>query len=114
LPVELGYLTLSVKDLERAKAFYGELFGWEFEPGASGPSYAHVKNTALPIGFTSDGPQQAANLYFRVPDLAAAESRVRELGGAIVSEYSSPTGDGARCRDDQGTEFSLWQPAPGF
>jgi hypothetical protein len=114
MPVELGYLTLSVKDLERAKVFYGELFGWEFEAGASGPGYAHVKNTALPMGLTNNGPQAAANLYFRVPDLAAAEARVRELGGSIVSEYNSPTGDGALCRDDQGTEFSLWQPAPGF
>jgi len=114
MPVELGYLTLSVKDLERAKVFYGELFGWEFEAGASGPGYAHVKNTALPMGLTNNGPLAAANLYFRVPDLAAAESRVRELGGSIVSEYNSPTGDGALCRDDQGTEFSLWQPAPGF
>jgi predicted enzyme related to lactoylglutathione lyase len=114
MAIELGYLTLSVKELERAKKFYGALFGWEFEPGLSGAGYAHVKNTALPMGFTSDGARSFAHLYFRVPDLAATMARVRELGGEVVSEYSSPTGNGARCRDDQETEFSLWQPAPGF
>jgi predicted enzyme related to lactoylglutathione lyase len=112
--IELGYLTLSVKELERARKFYSALFGWEFEPGLPGEGYAHVKNTALPLGFTSDGARSFANLYFRVPDIAAAMARVRELGGDVVSEFSSPTGNGARCRDDQETEFSLWQAAPGF
>ena len=41
-------------------------------------------------------------------------ARVRELGGEVlaVDEYAS--GGNARCRDDQGIEFELWQPAPGY
>ena len=40
--------------------------------------------------------------------------RVRELGGEVlaVDEYAS--GGSARCRDDQGVEFDLWQAAPGL
>ena len=114
MPIELGYLTLSVNELERAKAFYGKLFGWEFEAGLAGDGYAHVKNTATPLGFTSEGARSFANLYFRVPDLGVATARVRELGGEVSNEFTSPSGQGALCRDDQGTEFSLWQAAPGY
>ncbi|HEX9995074.1 MAG TPA: VOC family protein [Acidimicrobiales bacterium] len=113
-PVELGYLTLDLPDTERGRAFYGALFGWRFEDGASGAGYAHVYNTRLPLGLSpADGPG-GHRLYFRVPDLDAAVRSVEALGGKAEEPGESPSGRHAACVDDQGVPFSLWQPAPGY
>jgi uncharacterized glyoxalase superfamily protein PhnB len=116
---ELGYFTLSTPDVARAAAFYGALFGWQIPnvgPGAGGGDavYGHVENTQLPFGFVDDMTMPSPQHYYRVDDIGAMVERVRELGGEVleVSEYAS--GGNARCRDDQGVEFQLWQPAPGY
>ena len=111
MPVELGYVTLQVKDMERAIRFYGALFDWEFD---SSPKGAHVTNAKLPIGLNPAGPVDASFLYFRVEDIGAVTRQVAELGGAVRSRMESPAGLMAVCADDQETLFSLWQPAPGF
>jgi predicted enzyme related to lactoylglutathione lyase len=111
MPVELGYFTLQVRDIERAVRFYGALFNWEFD---SSPKGAHVKNTKLPIGLDPGGPADASFVYFRVQDINAAVKQIAELGGAIRQRMESPAGLMAVCVDDQDTTFSLWQPAPGF
>jgi len=111
MPVELGYVTLRVRDIARAERFYGALFNWEFD---SSPKGAHVKNTKIPIGLDPSGPANASFVYFRVPDMDAAEKQITELGGTIRERSQSPAGQMAVCVDDQDTLFSLWQPAPGF
>lgn len=110
--VELGYYTLSVEDLDRAAAFYGALFGWEFR--REHETYLHVTNTAVPMGFTASGPSAQPNMYYSVEDVDAAIKRVRELGGTTGEVIESKSGRGCACTDDQGTEISIWQPAPGF
>ncbi|RSN06494.1 bleomycin resistance protein [Nonomuraea sp. WAC 01424] len=112
MSVELGYYTLSVRDLELAAAFYGPLFGWEFR--REHETYLHVTNTAVPMGLRAGGPSSQPNLYYHVQDIDAAVEQVRELGGTTGEVYESKSGRGCTCTDDQGTEISLWQPAPGF
>ncbi len=48
------------------------------------------------------------------PTREAYAARVRELGGTVVSETTYDSGGNVVCRDDQGREFQLWQPAPGY
>ncbi|MEV0590752.1 VOC family protein [Nonomuraea cavernae] len=112
MAVQLGYYTLSVRDLDRAAAFYGALFGWEFK--REHETYLHVTNTTVPMGFTATGPSSQPNLYYHVDDIDAAVDRVRELGGTTGEVMDSKSGRGCACTDDQGTELSLWEPAPGF
>jgi predicted enzyme related to lactoylglutathione lyase len=107
--VELGYFTLKVKDVSRGKRFYGAVFGWNFD-GEGG----HVRNTKFPVGLSSGGPVDVSFAYFRVPDLEAAAARVEANGGSVQARNSPPSGPNAKCVDDQGTIFALWQPAPGF
>jgi uncharacterized protein len=109
---EIGYLTLSVADLDRAMAFYAALFGWSFEHVAAGS--AHVGNTALPMGLVASGAADLRFLYFRVADIAAAATQARKLGGRVLDESEAPSGRNAVCIDDGGTVFSLWQPAEGY
>jgi uncharacterized glyoxalase superfamily protein PhnB len=114
---ELGYFTLSAPDVERAAAFYGALFGWRFDPpgpGSAGHTYSHVGNTSLPFGFHDDVADRSPHHYYRVDDLQAMVARVRELGGDVLDMTEYASGGNARCRDDQGIEFDLWQPAPGY
>ena len=111
MPTELGYFTLHVKDIGRAQRFYGPLFGWEFDVSPKG---AHVKNTKLPIGLDPGGPVNVPFAYFRVQDIDATLKQIVELGGETHQQIESPAGLMAVCADDQGTVFSLWQPAPGF
>lgn len=112
MTIELGYLTVAVKDVKRATAFYGELFGWKFEQ--VGDNGAHVANTKLPLGLTRGAPSNLPNAYFRIDDIAATKARLMSLGGKVQEEQKSPSGLMAVCADDQGTIFSLWQPAAGF
>jgi len=108
MPVELGYFTLKVADVERAKKFYAGLFGWEYQ-GAG-----HVGNTKFPMGLGAGGPVDASFAYFKVGDIEKTEARVTALGGQVRERGEAPSGKNAVCTDDQGTVFSLWQPAPGF
>jgi uncharacterized glyoxalase superfamily protein PhnB len=116
---QLGYFTLSVPDVDRAAAFYGALFGWRAEPArpssaGGGHQYRHVDNTSVPFGFHDDLADPSPHHYYRVADLEAMAARVRELGGEVLETTTYVSGANARCRDDQGVEFDLWQPAPGY
>lgn len=113
-PVEIGYATFSAPDTARAVRFYGALFGWVTEAGTQGDEYAHVANTRLPMGITPGGADDPPVLYYRVDDVAAYAAKVRELGGEVLVETTYASGPSATCRDDQGRQFLLWQPAPGY
>ena len=113
--IQLGYFTLDTLDIGKAKAFYGALFGWTFDEGASHRTYAHVANSDPACGFTKvERLGSAAHLYFRVDDIAAMCARVTELGGKAAVPSESPSGLSAVVCDDQGLSFSLWQPAAGY
>jgi uncharacterized protein len=112
MPIELGYVTIPVPSVPRAKAFFEALFDWKFE--AMGPGAAHIGNLKLPFGFSSGGPADYSGLYFQVPDIKAMIAKVGALGGSAGKIDESRAGLMASCKDDQGTGFSLWQPAPGF
>lgn len=115
---ELGYWTLNVPDVARGRAFYGALLGWAVDepgPDSSGAhTYAHVDNTRVPMGLHDDPGAGPQTLYYRVDDLAVMTARVRELGGEVLEVHEYASGGNAICRDDQGVEFQLWQPAPGY
>lgn len=113
--VQLGYFTLDTLDIEKAKAFYGSLFGWSFDEDASNPAYAHVADSDPPFGLAKvERAKDFTHLYFRVDDVAAMCARVAELGGKAAVPSQSATGQSAVVCDDQGVSFSLWQPAAGY
>ena len=111
MAAELGYFTISVKDVPRAMKFYGALFGWTFEQSGNG---AHINNTEFPLGLAQGEPVDLHFAYFRIADMVATTAKVKSLGGSVKSQNEYPSGLNAVCIDDQGTMFSLWQPAPGF
>ena len=115
MTTNLGYFTLDTVDIAKAKAFYGELFGWTFDAHASKSTYAHVADSNPPFGFTKvERARDFAHLYFRVDDIAAACARVTELGGKAAIPAESPSGLSCAVCDDQGVSFSLWQAAEDY
>lgn len=117
-PSEPYYLTLTTADVERGAAFYGAVLGWEFSEPFNGGR--HVENTAMPIGlrppmnpFTTTVPG-AIDMWWVARDFDAALQRVRDAGGSVESMNTYDSGREAVCRDDQGIEFRLSEPAPGY
>ena len=112
---DLVYFTIGVPDSERGRAFFQGVFGWEFSDGNI-PGGFHITGTNPPGGVHSMLCGSSAAGFrpaFHGRDLASGVERVR-AGGGTASEIkgSSDSGAYADCRDDQGTEFSLFQP-PG-
>jgi predicted enzyme related to lactoylglutathione lyase len=113
MSAELGYFTVPITDMKRGRAFYGALFGWEFAPDAD-DRYSHVGNIKLPGGLYAGGEGSSPQVWFKVTDIQSAVAKVRELGGHAEEPQQSATGWSTACRDDQGTHFNIWQPAPGL
>jgi uncharacterized protein len=107
---DLVYFTIGVPDSDRARTFFGNVFGWEFSDGTIQGGF-HITGTNPPGGMHSGGSAPGFRPYFRVQDIAAAVERIRALGGfAGDIKGSAASGSYADCSDDQGTEFSLFQP----
>jgi predicted enzyme related to lactoylglutathione lyase len=111
---ELSFFELGVRDIARAREFYGSLFGWEFVAEGEG---ATIETPNIPGGIHEGDEGASPYVFFRVGDLDAALARVRELGGEVgdyVSQDDPDTiarfGRFVLCKDDQGSGFGLHQP----
>ena len=106
---EPSHFELGVADARRAKAFYGELFGWTFETTAG--ENAWIETGGVRGGVHDGDDDSTIQVYFRVPDLEAAVGRVRELGGEAPDPGPrEKSGRFLLCRDDQGVPFGLHEP----
>lgn len=107
-PGEVSYTTLVVEDDEKAKAFYGAVLGWEFEPGSL--PHAWGVTGLADFGIWGDRSQRpSVQLCYRVNDLEAALERVRANNGTAEEIQRKPYGLLVECTDDQGTRFQLWE-----
>jgi predicted enzyme related to lactoylglutathione lyase len=113
--IQLGYFTIDTQDIDKARAFYGAVFGWTFDEASSHPNYAHVADSDPPFGFTKvERAKDFPHLYFRVDDVPALCERIVAQGGKAAVPSETKSGLTAVVEDDQGVSFSLWRPAPGF
>ncbi len=109
---------LHTPDVERAKANYGELFGWAFNPpldlGSLGVFHQFAWKPGEPLaGAMSDISQRQGVhphwlFHFDVPALEPALDVLRAGGGLVVGRVLVPNGDSiAICDDPQGAAFAL-------
>ncbi len=113
---EPSFFELGVADADRARAFYTALFGWRMDPGPSGKGFV-IETGDIPGGLHPGDPEASPYLFFRVDDVEAAATRVRELGGSVEDMDVEGDADSVArygrfriCRDDQGSSFGLHQP----
>jgi predicted enzyme related to lactoylglutathione lyase len=108
----LVHFELPAEDTERAKEFYGSLFGWSYETWEGPVEYHMTKAGGDPGGaiYPSQSGESGPLVYFDVDDIQAAVKQVKKLGGKADDAYPIPTiGWYARCRDTEGNPFSLFQ-----
>ncbi len=112
---ELKFFEIGVADTAHARAFYGSLFGWRFEPVPAGDG-SEITTPNVRGGLHGDDAGAAPYVFFEVEDMASAVDHVRELGGAVEEvdvrddENIARFGRFKLCRDDQGSPFGLHQP----
>jgi uncharacterized glyoxalase superfamily protein PhnB len=107
---DVGYISLIVPDDERAKSFYGSVLGWRFSAGHVERGW-NVEDVNPMIGIGGGAEHHEAQICYKVSDIAAATTRVRDHGGRAGEPAQQPYGLLAECTDDQGITFHLWQPA---
>ncbi|RJL20798.1 VOC family protein [Bailinhaonella thermotolerans] len=111
-PGDLAYVTIEVPDAARARAFWGDVLGWEFTPGSVPEGWNVLRRGAelRPMtGLQGAAPKAAVIPMYAVADVAAAVARVRGGGGTAGEPQPRPYGFLAECEDDQGMRFYLGQ-----
>lgn len=111
------WFEIPADNVERAKRFYGELFGWKSDKMPGPMEYWHFDT-----GGSDDTPdggvmkrqnpqQQGITTYFSVPSVDEFVGKVQKLGGKIhLPKTAVPQmGYFAVCQDTENNVFALWQ-----
>ena len=118
-PASIVWFEIPADKPERAKAFYGKLFGWKINPFPGMPDYQHI-DTGGPDASPDGGlmkrmhPAQAITNYVHVPSVTGFTAKVKKLGGSICQPKAAVPGMGyfAICQDTEGNTFGILQPVP--
>ena len=109
------WIDLGVPDLDRALAFYGAVFGWEFDVGPEETGrytmcFLRGRRVAA-ISAIHDPARVFWNVYLATDDCDGTTERAREAGGTVLMEPMDVMSDGrmAIVRDPVGAQFGLWQ-----
>ena len=103
---------------ERAKAFYGSVFGWTFDDSTPGYSMIGLGEGAAIGGGIADNKGEYpdhALFMVQVPDVAAALAKVKEHGGSMIADVQT-TDFGLAfgyAANPDGSVFGLWCPPAG-
>jgi predicted enzyme related to lactoylglutathione lyase len=108
-----GWNELTTPDVEGAKHFYGELFGWQAAdiPGDI-PRASFMLGDILVGGVHAPQPQEGDHarwtIVFRVEDADDGARRVQELGGTVLlPPLAIPIGKFSLVADPQGAAFII-------
>jgi predicted enzyme related to lactoylglutathione lyase len=113
------HMELNASDPAKAKAFYGEMFGWEFLDNDMGEmgTYSTFKPTEGPGGgmFSTPGGHPGWLAYIGVSDIKASTEKAKELGATIhVGPHQIPhVGWMTILSDPCGCALAIFQPAEG-
>lgn len=113
---QMVHVEIPAGDTAQARAFWGGLFGWEFQAFEGSPTEYHMTRFSDTQGGAigaADGDKRGARLYFDVDDINSANAQVRELGGEAGDAMPVPgMGWFSYIKDTEGNEFGLWQTDP--
>lgn len=121
-------------NLERARKFYTELFGWKMEkmPGTDQKGYWMFSTTSSNRGDDSSGDaggsseqqrtvsggmmerqmsQEPIMVYIGVDSVTEYSNKVERLGGKVIKQKTEVPGYGwfAICADTENNGFALWE-----
>ena len=115
-PGSFCWAELATSDVESAKKFYGEMFGWTAVelpmPGGVYVIFQSEGNDAAAARPASPGMSPHWGVYFSTASADESAGRVAPLGGKVVAGPFDvmEAGRMATVQDPAGVYFSLWQP----
>ncbi len=114
MPAPVVHFEIGFKSVERAKSFYGPLFGWTFEaygPAAMISGIAGERSIGGHLNQLGHEPHNYCVVYAQVDSLKESIERAKSLGGkALVPPTEVPgMGSFAWISDPEGNTVGLWQ-----
>ncbi len=115
-PGAISWNEVNTRDPEAAKAFYGAVFGWDFEDSEHQlGTYTSIKLGDRPVGgmidLTGRAPDEVPahwQVYFAVEDTDATVEAVKERGGSVIFEpVDIDAGRFAILTDPHGASFAV-------
>jgi predicted enzyme related to lactoylglutathione lyase len=111
---DVCHFELPVSDNERAKRFYGKVFGWQFQEDPQ-MHYVMISTPGKTVGGgflspTGGMPFKVTN-YIYVESIDETLPRFKEMGGKLVKEKTEVGGAGymLHFEDTEGNLLALWQ-----
>lgn len=108
-------------DIAATMAFYGELFGWDFEvrtPSGAPTAYAYARKDGMLVAGVggpapADDGRSGWTTYVSVDSADDTATTVAAAGGQVLTPPQDIPGAGrvAVCTDPAGAVFGLWQAA---
>jgi uncharacterized protein len=110
------HLELNTTDLKKAQAFYGGMFGWQFQDNDMGPM--GIYSTFKPDKEPGGGMYSAKDFpggwlaYVGVDDIKAATAKAKSLGAQIFVDSQEIPNIGwmTIMNDPLGSRIALFQP----
>ena len=110
------WFEIPADNVERAKSFYGSLFGWKISRMPGPKEYWHVDTGGSddsPDGglMPRQVPEQGITNYISVPSVDEFTAKVQELGGKVFMPKTAVPEMGyfAVCQDTENNVFALWE-----
>ena len=107
---------LLVSDLDKAKEFYTNVFGWKVEDSPAFPGYPMVDPGRDPRGAMivkpPEAPGYSMSVYFGVADVGQALSRAVAAGGTLIAPATAIEGVGewGMFADPDGIPIGVFSP----
>jgi predicted enzyme related to lactoylglutathione lyase len=121
MPAPVVHFEIGVKDIEKAKKFYGPLLGWEFQSHGNAAMLGNIGPMAPKptegigghLNSLGHPPHQYVTFYAQVDDLQKTLELATKLGGKTVVPPQEVPGMGhfAWFQDPEGNCVGLWKPA---
>ena len=115
----LLWFDIPADDLQRAKKFYEQLFGWKIAAFPGMQDYWHIDTggaDASPDGglMPRKHPGHTVTNYVKVPSVTRFMAKVKKLGGDVcVPKTAVPKmGYFAICKDTENNMFAGWEMNP--
>ena len=107
----INYIEFPVNKIAETKAFYQQIFGWEFTDW--GPNYISFSGAGIDGGFNGESRVEATKpgvlVVLYADDLDATLEKVKQADAEIVAAiYDFPGGRRFHFRDPNGNELAIW------
>lgn len=108
------HFEIPADDVERAKKFYSELFGWEIKEVPGMQYWLITTKGEMAVGggmMKRQHPRQSITNYIDVPSVEEYSAKIERLGGKVLVPRQAVPGMGyfAVCLDMEKNVFGIWE-----